>query len=105
MDTEQVEERCSRCQRKNMCALRDLVEKTLPHIEEVLIQKELDLFNRAILVGRALRGTLTSPGFTEDWVSVGAMSRKEAENLPMAIAKENKVNLAILCRACRHFRA
>ncbi len=94
--------KCTYCQRRADCALRDLAALTLPWVIEAL-QDECTDWDRAHAVRRALRGSGCSPGYVEDWKFVGAMTEADVTRLVEVVVRRGEVSFALLCSACRHY--
>ena len=95
-------DKCSRCHRRGTCSLRNLADLTLPWVEDALQSQGSD-WDRAHAVHRALRGVGGSPGFVEDWLFEGALTKADVTELIDLIIEHNEVDLAILVRSCRHY--
>ena len=74
------------------------MELTLPWVANAL--KEEGTKNA---IHRALRGCGSSPGYTEDWIRDGAMTREDVEELVEIIYRKGNVNMSILCSFCHQF--
>jgi len=94
--------KCARCHRRNDCALHDLAVSTLPWVEEAHASEGSD-WDRKNAVRRALRGGGESPGFIEDWLFEGAITRDDASAMAEKILRSNAVSLAHLTARCRHY--
>ena len=97
-----TEANCSRCLHKVDCKLKSLLDKTLPWVK-VALEKSGSEDDRQIAVCRALRGTWTSPGFTEDWINESALKVEDFKEMVGDIVRSNGADSALLSRYCRRF--
>lgn len=94
--------KCTHCQRRESCTLREHALLTLPWVAEALSCNGTD-WDRSHAVRRALRGSGSSPGYVEDWLFAGAMTLQDISDLVESIVQGCEVDLATLCIACRHY--
>jgi hypothetical protein len=95
--------KCESCHRRDDCALRDLLVLTLPFVVEAYSGSDDGEWERVHAVRRALRGTGSCPGYVEDWILAGAMEARDVDGIVREIARLDGVDLAALCRPCRHY--
>lgn len=100
--------RCGRCLREGGCKVKKFAEGTLPFVRATLAENGLSEWDRRHALGRVLRGNggSGSPGFIEDAILDGAMSRPDADQLVttlVSMAPEG-VTLCTLCSPCRHYQ-
>ncbi len=98
-------DKCERCMRNGDCSIRQLIEKTLPFTQAALAEKGMDDWTRTHAIGRTLRGNggSESPGYVEDAVSRGAMTRDDVQALIERVVRTREVSCADMCAACRHY--
>lgn len=94
-------EMCGRCLRRQECALCKHVAETLPFVLAVLANHSTD-WDKKHDLGRVLRGGGSgSPGFVEDAVLWGLMSRDDIEKLLQELLKsKQEITVDFLCKYC-----
>ena len=92
--------RCNSCYRRGNCRIESLARQTRDHL--LLLELEEDDDRREHQVGRYLRGSSDCPGYLEDAIFAGLLSRAESLQIISEITRRGSLSEILLSR-CRGY--
>jgi hypothetical protein len=93
--------KCNRCHRCDSCKLRVLVMESYPFLQKAALEK--NEWFRLHALKRAMRGVGGGPGFSDDWIFEGAISRHEVSEIINKISETGEININLFFEKCRHY--
>ena len=99
-DEEKDQMRCNNCYRRGVCRVENLARQTRDYL--LLLELEEDNDKREHQVGRYLRGSDDCPGYLEDAIFAGLLSRGESLQIISEVTRKGPLSEVLLSR-CRGY--